>query len=348
MYLAHSMSPLGSVGSTVAMKCRSELLGSRVLTGGRGRDDPVGVGLEDGSFPGFLPKEVLKIKDPFARRLAQRMERLPVESEYHDRCIMSSCVKPLVQREEAKPVVLLHSFDSSLLEWRCAYPLLEGAGLEAWAVDILGWGFSDLEKLPPCDAESKRHHLYQFWKSYVKRPMTLVGPSLGASLAIDFAVNFPEAVDRLVLINPSVYAEGTKHMKKMPRIVAYAGVSLLGCIPLRLFANQLAFNSISFNTNLDWTNVGRLHCLLPWWKDATVDFMFSGGFNVIQNIKKVKQKVLIIGGENDQIVSNKLVHRLHSELADSKFRQVSDSGHLPHVEKAKQVSQLITEFAFKE
>lgn len=33
---------------------------------------------------------------------------------------------------------------SSCLEWRCAYPLLEEAGLEAWAVDVLGWGFSDL------------------------------------------------------------------------------------------------------------------------------------------------------------------------------------------------------------
>lgn len=33
---------------------------------------------------------------------------------------------------------------SSCLEWRYTHPLLEEAGLEAWAVDILGWGFSDL------------------------------------------------------------------------------------------------------------------------------------------------------------------------------------------------------------
>lgn len=37
-----------------------------------------------------------------------------------------------------------YRFFSSCLEWRSAYPLLEDAGLEAWAVDILGWGFSDL------------------------------------------------------------------------------------------------------------------------------------------------------------------------------------------------------------
>lgn len=30
-------------------------------------------------FPSFLPKEVEKIKDPYARTLAQRIERLPVQ-----------------------------------------------------------------------------------------------------------------------------------------------------------------------------------------------------------------------------------------------------------------------------
>lgn len=83
-------------------------------------------------------------------------------------------MKPSIQSEE-RPVVLLHGFDrflslirnnirvssvllllfylflvhhillfSSCLEWRYTYPLLEEAGLETWAVDILGWGFSDL------------------------------------------------------------------------------------------------------------------------------------------------------------------------------------------------------------
>ncbi|KAL4652860.1 hypothetical protein ACB092_01G261800 [Castanea dentata] len=228
----------------------------------------------DGGFPPFLPKEVEKIKDPFARSLAQRIERLPVKVGFSESCIMSSCVKPLIQ-SETNPVVLLHCFDSSCLEWRCTYPLLEEAGLEVWAIDVLGWGFSDLERLPPCDAASKRHHLYQ--------------------------------VEKLVLINASVYAEGTGALARLPRSVAYAGVYLLKSIPLRLYANILAFNGISLATSLDWTNVGRLHCLLPWWEDATINFMSSGGYNVIAQINQLKQKSLLICGECDQIVNYKQV-----------------------------------------
>lgn len=33
----------------------------------------------DHEFPSFLPKEINKIKDPFATNLAMRIERLPVQ-----------------------------------------------------------------------------------------------------------------------------------------------------------------------------------------------------------------------------------------------------------------------------
>ncbi|KAK7251938.1 hypothetical protein RIF29_35563 [Crotalaria pallida] len=300
------------------------------------------------AFPPFLPKQVHAIKDPFARKLATRIHRLPVSVSFSEDPIMSSCVKPLMQNKAANPVVLLHGFDSSCLEWRYTYPLLEEAGFETWAIDILGWGFSDLGKLPLCDVVSKRDHLYQFWKSYIKRGMILVGPSLGSAVAIDFAINYPEAVEKLILIDASVYAEGTGNLATLPRAVAYAGVYVLKSIPLRLYANYLSFSNISFSTALDWANIGRLHCLLPWWEDATVDFMTSGGYNVASQIKKVKQKTLIIWGENDRIINNKLAVRLHCELPDAIIRQIPECGHIPHVERPNSVVKFIVEFLQRE
>nr|GMD00409.1 uncharacterized hydrolase YugF-like isoform X1 [Ipomoea batatas] len=85
--------------------------------------------------------------------------------------------------------------------------------------------------------------------------MTLVGPSLGSAIAIDFSVNYPEAVDRLVLIDASVYAEGTGNLATLPKAAAYAGVYLLKSIPLRLYATSLAFNGLPFNILTDWANV---------------------------------------------------------------------------------------------
>ncbi|KAA3456079.1 monoacylglycerol lipase ABHD6 [Gossypium australe] len=296
-----SLPPPTLTGITVTKKCERFNGGFKVVGDGGG----------DSGFPPFLPKEIEKIKDPFARNLARRIKRLPVQ----------------------------------VSKWRRAYPLLEESGLEAWALDILGWGFSDLGSLPPCNVASKRYHLHQLWKSYIKRPMVLVGPSLGAAVAIDFAVNYPEAVEKLVLINPSVYAEGTGNLAKLPKVVAYAGVSLLKTFPLRLYANLLAFDGIPLSKSLDWTNVGRLHCHMPWWKDATVNFMVSGGYNVVSKIKQVKQKTLIICGENDKIVSNQLAMRLRFELPNASMQRLPDSGHLCHVDKPQNVVKLIVDFA---
>ncbi|XP_039069247.1 uncharacterized hydrolase YugF-like [Hibiscus syriacus] len=72
--------------------------------------------------------------------------------------------------------------------------------------------------------------------------------------------------------------------------------------------------------------------------------MISGGYNVSRQIDQVKQKTLIIWGEDDQIISNKLAVRLHCELPNAIVRQIPDCGHLPHVEKPDSVARLILDF----
>nr|POE77073.1 hypothetical protein CFP56_72304 [Quercus suber] len=63
--------PLPSL--TQAKKCgRFRVFAGSFKTG-------AGTAGSDDGFPPFLPKEVEKIKDPFARSLAQRIERLPVK-----------------------------------------------------------------------------------------------------------------------------------------------------------------------------------------------------------------------------------------------------------------------------
>ncbi|CAI0463124.1 unnamed protein product [Linum tenue] len=259
-------------------------------------------------FPAFLPKEVENIKDPSARKLASRIQRLQVTVGSSGDCIMSSCVKPLSSTQSTpttSPLVLLHGFDSSCLEWRYTLPRLEEAGLEAWAVDVLGWGFSDLDD-----------------------------NSLGCSLQ----------VEKLVLIDASVYVEGTGSMATLPKAVAYAGVSLLKSVMLRLFVNVLAFEKLPLSTSIDWMNIGRLHCMYDWWADATVNFMSSGGYDVACLIPKINQKTLIIWGEDDKIISSKLGVRLHCELPNAIIRQIPNCGHIPHVEKPDSVARLIKEF----
>jgi pimeloyl-ACP methyl ester carboxylesterase len=114
--------------------------------------------------------------------------------------------------------VLLHGFDSSSLEFRRFHPLLSQVG-DVYAVDLAGWGFTDCGFSGP-DAErialgppQKRAHLRAFLQQVVGRPVTLVGTSLGGTVAIDYATNHPENLDRLVLIDAQVGCVGKERSR---------------------------------------------------------------------------------------------------------------------------------------
>ena len=74
--------------------------------------------------------------------------------------------------------------------------------------------------------------------------MCLVGTSLGGTVALDFAIKYPEAVDRLVLVAPQGYIDGIGPMASMPRIFSQLGIQVdsyllglafhLDCFPCHL------------------------------------------------------------------------------------------------------------------
>jgi len=71
--------------------------------------------------------------------------------------------------------LLLHGFDSSVLEVVGCYHYL-AAENETWAVDLLGFGFTDRITGIHFSPNAIKIHLYYFWKT-LKQPVILVGAS---------------------------------------------------------------------------------------------------------------------------------------------------------------------------
>lgn len=66
-----------SFAKALVWQCSSPRMSPEIRASGGGVGGDCG-----GGFPAFLPKEVHKIKDPFARNLAQRIQRLPVQVQF--------------------------------------------------------------------------------------------------------------------------------------------------------------------------------------------------------------------------------------------------------------------------
>ncbi|CAI7731569.1 unnamed protein product [Closterium sp. NIES-54] len=109
-----------------------------------------------------------------------------------------------------------------------------------------------------CYFPPSRSLFLQFWRQHLGgRPALLVGPSLGGAAAIDLAVNHPDVPAGLLLLDAQAFQEGVGPLAALPKFLAYAGV-------------------------------GRLHCLMPDWADAMVDFMRSGGYHVSKRVGEVR------------------------------------------------------------
>ena len=99
-----------------------------------------------------------------------------------------------------RPLIFLHGWLGS---WRYWVPAMEelSARHRTYALDL--WGFGDSDKsLARYDIESYVHLLGSFIRELGMRgPLPLVGHALGASVAVHYACDHPEEVDRVMAIS---------------------------------------------------------------------------------------------------------------------------------------------------
>ena len=146
--------------------------------------------------------------------LAATIQQTAIVTPFGSEPIPTTFVRQGSQQSSEAPVLLLHGFDSSVFEFRRLLPLL-APHCEAWALDLLGFGFTERVEGLSFSPQEIRDHLYTFWQQTIARPVVLVGASMGGAAAIDFALAYPQAVDRLVLLDSAGFAKGGPETKVM-------------------------------------------------------------------------------------------------------------------------------------
>ena len=241
------------------------------------------------------------------------------------------------------PIVLLHGFDSSCLEFRRLAPLLAERGFDVLSPDMLGWGFNPpVQEVRDYTPEAKIEHLVNFIRSVNgNKPVVVCGASLGGGIALTLAAEYPELVSKLILLDAQAFIDGDGP-KNIPNALAKFGVNVLKSSPLRMFANYIAYKDKSFAT-FDAMNAGRLHCFLPTWEEASIAFLLSGGFVFSDKVDRVKQDTLVCWGDSDEILEPNTVEKFKDALPRCTVSWFS-SGHVPHLEAPFEVAEAIAQF----
>ncbi|MCY3025325.1 alpha/beta fold hydrolase [Aerococcus loyolae] len=157
-------------------------------------------------------------------------------------------------------------------------------------------------------------NLYQNFERQVNNypgKVNLCGLSLGGLLALDYAKNYPEKVNSLILI-------GVPY--KIPKLLMTIQSMVFKLMPESNF-KQLGLAKEEFISLLASTK----------------------GLSIATHIEKITCKTLLICGEKDRF-NRKSSERFHAGIKNSELRLVKNSGHEVNVDNPKALANLIAEF----
>ena len=307
-----------------------------------------GEGSEDGSPPALLDlpdwqgEEAKELSEPeaVANVKAMQMTKLQTSVGPIDTCYMS--LLPDEPAEGAPPVMLIHGFDSSLLEFRYITEPLLKAGLR---VDMMEWwtgGFT--ERQPFTDACTERdakpwdlirEHQYAFWKRQFPegQKVTLLGASLGGAVALDFAASHPECVDRLILMD----AGGESYAQPDPFMTSMAADPVTNLFQWRATNGLLPYPHV-------WSK-------MDGWRQALRAYLKSGGYqNRVSEplIRTVPQPTIVLWGEEDDVLPVEDAYKYQEHLPNCVGVELIPSAqHAPALENPAYVADTIIKFAKK-
>ncbi len=238
------------------------------------------------------------------------------------------------------PILLLHGFDSSVMEFRRLLPLL-AQQRETWALDLLGFGFgvrsTQIDYSPP----QITAHLQAFWQSQIQRPMVLVGASMGGAAAIDFTLSHPAAVAQLILIDSAGLQQPPKIGKFMVPPLDRWATAFLGNPRIRQSISKSAYFDPQY-ASADARLCAALHLASDQWSTALISFTKSGGYgNYAQRLDRIQPPTTILWGRHDRILGTKDAQQFNHLIPQSQLIWLERCGHVPHLEQPQATAAAI-------
>lgn len=271
-------------------------------------------------------------------RVQQTLVSTPIKTPKLDQTIDISTT--FVRGGEGKTVVMLHGFDSSCMEFRRLMPLLEPS-YEVIVPDLLGFGFTQRPEGLPISQLTIGQHLAAFIQSQVNEPIILVGASMGGAAAMDFALAYPELVEKLVLLDPVGWQPGGKMGKFLIPPLGYLATSFLANPTVRQKISENAYSDRSYASK-DAQAVAALHLKYPGWRQGLISFTRNNGYGSFrEKMTQLAMPTLLLWGRDDRILGVKDTEKIAAAIPNCRLEWIENCGHVPHLEKSDLTAQLM-------
>lgn len=236
-------------------------------------------------------------------------------------------------RGEGPGLVLIHGMFGDFLDWE---PVLEplGASQRVIAVDLPGFGGSSKPRRE-YSGEFFVASLHEFFRQLPLKKFILAGNSFGGQIAMLYALEHPESVSKLVLVNSGGFRKHTAAEKAMLE-ARFSERVLAGLAPS---INEILFSTVFSRTSenskryLAKQNGKLQRADYPAYAYALASSIrLSLATYLVDRLAELRAPTLLVWGEKDQVLPVAQAELALTQLRRGELKTIPGCGHAPQLE----------------
>jgi pimeloyl-ACP methyl ester carboxylesterase len=263
-----------------------------------------------------------------------------------------------VEAGEGPLIVLLHGFPEFWYGWRRQIEPLATAGFRVVAPDTRGYNLSSKpDDFKDYGVDLLAEDIRGFIGELGAESAFLVGHDWGGSIAWTVAMNHPEVVDRLAILNaahPRKLQEGLKHPSQLRKSWYFFFFAVPGLPEEIVQARDWHFfRHFLEEENPPYTDEELAHYEEAWSQPGAAAGMIDyyrasvrqSQKEAAAKIRPISAKTLVIWGEGDSYLGSDLAEPHADDVPNlERVERLADASHWVHHDEADRVNQLLIDF----
>lgn len=244
-----------------------------------------------------------------------------------------------VNPQGSPPVLLLHGLGSAGEDWLFQLEALARAGYRALAPDLRGFGRSSAP--PKVTIEAMADDMARFLRRLGATPAHVVGISMGGTVALQLALDHPEVVRKLVLVNtfarlkPRSLSEWLYLLARMVVVALASPEKQAAMVARRIFphpdqeALRRKLHRRIVNTN-------------PYAYKAAMASLRR--FDVMKRLGELKAPTLIVTGSEDTTIPPPVQTELANRIPGARQVVIEGGGHAVIADSPEAFNRVLLDF----
>ena len=236
-------------------------------------------------------------------------------------------------------LTFIHGLSADLTTWQAQVQAFSSR-YQVLTVDIRGFGHSDKPR-GPYSIKMFVDDLYSLFKALGIKKTVLAGHSMGGMIAQTMALERPEMLSALILVDtsPAMAPEMVGVIEESAKAAETQGMTAVVEASL-----QRAFSPGFFQRSPETIALHREQRLRNDPKAYAAASRAIAQFNLVAQLKRITCPTLIIVGDKDLPTPVEAARTLNQGIPGSKLALIKDSGHNTMVEQPEAFNAAVAEF----